>query len=414
MAALGAVLLLSIVVSSFVLVGRWSEAPGSASPINPLVKFDAVKNYSSKGKLLFVTVSSGQLNGLAAFQGWIDPDVDELTKKERFGTATPEQDRQIGLRQMHTAAEDAPYVALTKLGYPTVLQDGPVVIDQVLCLVVNPKDNQVCDKYVPAGDFLKRGDEIEAINGTPIANQSDLTKAMKAGNYKAGQQVQLTVQRGDPNTGLPGGAKETGSVTLFQDPNDATHVLIGIQTADTRTVKLPFPVTIDSGDVGGPSAGLAFTLDIIDQMTPGDLTGGKKVAVTGTIDVDGNVGAIGGIHQKAIAVKQAGGQAFIIPASQSAADIAIVKKILGAANVYTVTTLDEALAVLAKLGGNALDIGTPGKNYTPAPASSGTAAPSSTNPATPATPATPGDDVPGTPVASVPATSAVSEAPTTT
>ena len=106
----------------------------------------------------------------------------------------------------------------------------------------------------------------------------------------------------------------TGDVTLIAAPDDG-RPLIGVQMQDTRVVTIPNDIKVDfeTNDIGGPSAGLAFTLTLIDRLSEGDLTGGQKVAVTGTIDVDGNVGAIGGLQSKASAVRQAGRQVLHRP-----------------------------------------------------------------------------------------------------
>ncbi len=122
---------------------------------------------------------------------------------------------------------------------------------------------------------------------------------------------------------------------------------------------------IDSGDIGGPSAGLAFTLTVIDELTPGELTGDHLIAVTGTIDSGGNVGAIGGLASKVSAVKQMGATAFLVPASQSEADLARAREIAGDdLEVIPVATLQEAIEALARFGGNGLELGKPGADYT--------------------------------------------------
>jgi PDZ domain-containing protein len=111
---------------------------------------------------------------------------------------------------------------------------------------------------------------------------------------------------------------------------------------------LPFDVEIDTAQVGGPSAGLALTLSIIDKLTEGELTGGLRVATTGTIDIDGTVGPIGGIQQKAHAVRRAGIDVFIVPED----DAETAREVLGdSAEVIGVRTLDEAIDALGRLGG---------------------------------------------------------------
>ena len=120
-------------------------------------------------------------------------------------------------------------------------------------------------------------------------------------------------------------------------------------------MELPFEIDIDTGRIGGPSAGLAFTLTLIDELSEGDLLGGRDVAVTGEIDIDGAVGAIGGLPQKVSAVKQIGVDHFLVPASQSAESLAQARLVAGDdVEIIEVATLDDALAALQRLGGDAV------------------------------------------------------------
>lgn len=356
---LGLLLAVTFLGSSVILVDRYAEAPGSASSVENRVAFDAVERYPASGEILFVTVSGPHLTGLQALVGWLDPDVDESTYEERYGTVTPEQDRTRNLQLIRDSKNDAPYVALTKLGYPTELVPGEVLINTVLCMEADDAGS-TCLRYVPADSFLDAGDTIIEVDGLPITTRGDLTRALA--EHEPGDLVSFTVRRVGVSDGTPG-AVETGEVELIANPEDDSQPFIGIELADTTQVDLPFPVDIATGSIGGPSAGLAFTLTLIDELTPGELTGGGKVAVTGTIDVNGNVGAIGGIRQKAVAVDQAGAELFIVPATQSDEDLAAVRKTLGDERVVAVGTLDEALAALATLGGNADELGTPGADY---------------------------------------------------
>ena len=92
-----------------------------------------------------------------------------------------------------------------------------------------------------------------------------------------------------------------------------TTVNLGIQPEDQVDFTYPFPVSIDVTNIGGPSAGLAMTLGVIDALDKGSLTGGRTVAATGTIDGQGNVGAVGGVAQKTVAVENAGASIFFVP-----------------------------------------------------------------------------------------------------
>jgi PDZ domain-containing protein len=142
---------------------------------------------------------------------------------------------------------------------------------------------------------------------------------------------------------------------LIAAPDDETRTIVGLMPRDTRTVKTPFEVGIDTDAIGGPSAGLAFTLALLDELSKGSLTGKTKVAATGTIDGNESVGAVGAIQQKAIAARDAGAELFLIPAAQNAAEIAAARRIGGSRmRVETVASLQGALDILLGIGGDAL------------------------------------------------------------
>jgi PDZ domain-containing protein len=135
-------------------------------------------------------------------------------------------------------------------------------------------------------------------------------------------------------------------------PDDPNRTIIGFNARDTRTVKLPFEIGIDTDEIGGPSAGLAFTVALIDELSPGDLSPPGGVALTGTIAEDGSVGPIGALVQKAIAVKRSGARHFIVPAGQDPADVEEARRAVGTSvEIKTVATLAEALAALEQWGG---------------------------------------------------------------
>lgn len=137
--------------------------------------------------------------------------------------------------------------------------------------------------------------------------------------------------------------------------NNGRASFLGIMPADRLLFEsdFGFEVDFDTGNVGGPSAGLAFSLAVLDQLTEGELTGGAKVAVTGTIDASGNVGAVGGVPQKAAAVRDLKADIFIVPVELGEAELDRVRAIAGDnLEIVPVATLDEALAVLEDLGGD--------------------------------------------------------------
>jgi PDZ domain-containing protein len=149
-----------------------------------------------------------------------------------------------------------------------------------------------------------------------------------------------------------GEGKFEAEAELTSATDDPDRTIVGFLPFDTRRVELPFDITIDTGSIGGPSAGLAFTLTLIDGLSEGELTGGRKVAVTGTIDLDGSVGPIGGLTQKASAVAQAGVEILLVPEQQGDQQIAAARAAAPELEIIAVSTLDEAIDALVASGGD--------------------------------------------------------------
>jgi len=154
----------------------------------------------------------------------------------------------------------------------------------------------------PSQGVLAVGDILTSVAGRPLVKYSDLAAALAA--TRPGQQIPVSFRRGD-------GPPQEGTITLGSREGVATGVL-GIYP-DVRPVD-PTEITISLGDIGGPSAGLMFSLGIVDDLTPGDLTGGRFVAGTGTITSTGVVGEIQGIRFKMLAAREAGATVFLVPA----------------------------------------------------------------------------------------------------
>jgi Lon-like protease len=192
----------------------------------------------------------------------------------------------------------------------------------------------------PAAAALEDGDAILAVNGQSISGVGQLRNAIEAA--KPGDVLTMRVERA-------GKAQDVRVKTVAS--NDGTHrTVIGIPTHgfDLRATfsKVDVKIGIDPAQVGGPSAGLAFALGIVDELTPGDLTGGRTVAVTGTIDGFGNVGPIGGIQQKIAGAKKAGATVFLAPASECPDARSVAPSSM---TLVKVTTLSDALDALAAI-----------------------------------------------------------------
>jgi PDZ domain-containing protein len=320
---------------------RWYEtAPGDAKRVADRLSIADAQTYDS-GDILFVTAGGAAMTPLMAFVGWVDPVVDVRTCEQAGVCGVPrDQIRQRNLGAMTSAKQIAEYVALSRLGYEATLNPGPAQVN-------NDFGAAECPADAPADAacrVLAFGDTIIAVDGEATPTIVELSAAISA--HQPGDVVTLTV------TPLESTQPVDKQVQLIADPNDASRTIVGFTPRDTRTVTVPVTVEVDTGDVGGPSAGLAFTLALIDALTPGSLTGDTKVAVTGTIDADGTVGAIGSLPQKADAIRRAGATLFIVPAGQGADELARAREIAGdGVEIVTVANLDEALQVIADHGG---------------------------------------------------------------
>ena len=311
--------------------------PGSARGTETRVAVDGVSIFEPDGEILFTTVS---IDDQVTIYEWLESewsdDIELRTREQVFGTRSTGENRERNLELMETSKDTAVLVALDHLGIDVADATGVgfngVVVDG------------------PADGTLVVGDVIVAIDDDPITDFASLRVALD--ERSPGDTSEITLE--DSATG----EVRTERLAFGVHPEGTPGGFIGIENVVERIEQapLPFDVDIDSGSIGGPSAGLAFTLTILDLLTPGELTGGAKVAVTGTIAFDGSVGNVGGVTQKAAAARAAGADLFIVPvASVEAAEAGA-----GSMRVVGVADLDEALAALDGLGGVTSDLALPG------------------------------------------------------
>lgn len=322
----------------------YARVPATAQTVNSRVSFGALEGVARRdvdhgGGVYFVAISEPPQSLLSWFVGHDSPAVYWMTRDERFGTQTESQQRAISLQMMRTSSQVAQYVALQRLGFDVLIVPGDVVVGQFSCFDM---EGSTCVDPVPAASVLEIGDTIVAVDGTETPTVDDLAGVLAG--HEPGDTVAVTVRHSESNS------TEEADVALVAPPDEPERAIIGFVPFDTASLDLPFELDIDTGAIGGPSAGLAFTLTLIDDLSGGDLTGGAKVAVTGTINLDGTVGAIGGLPQKAAAVQQVGVEAFLVPASQP--DIDAAREATGGTlDIIPVATVDEAMAALEDLGG---------------------------------------------------------------
>jgi PDZ domain-containing protein len=326
-------MIVALIASNFITLPYYAIAPGSARRVDDLVHVsDPSKTFKHQGQVLFTTVALYRVKPFDAVESWFNRDIDLVSEKQILGTAKPSQLNQINLQEMTDSKQVAVQVALRRIG---VKEEGKGT--QVAS--VGPK--------LPADGHLNPGDVILAIDGKPTLLAQDAIALIRG--YKPGDVSQFQVQ-------ATNGQVRTETITYGENPETHfAYVGITLGTKDDH-FDLPYSVTIDSGQVGGPSAGLAFTLEVIDTLTAGDLTGGRKVAVTGTIESDGSVGEVGGVPQKTAAVRASGARYFLVPASEYKEAKAHAGSRL---TVIPVKNLEQALTALNGLGGNVAALGPP-------------------------------------------------------
>ena len=330
-AVLFVLLMASTIAASTIDVPYYAIRPGSARQTNDLVEVPQDRRFPPKGQLLFVTVGVGRLTALSWLLASRDDDIEIVPEREILGTTPPDEYREQVTQEMVDAKENAVVVALGRLCEP-VTETG-----------TGARVEQVVEGSPAAGAGVTKGDTVTAVDGRPVTTADQALGVLRA--KPPGASLGLTVV-GPAERATP----RTTTATLGRRPEDPARSFLGV-TLRTRQqdFSLPFDVAIDSGKVGGPSAGLEFALSIVDQLSPGELTGGGKVAVTGTIELDGTVGPVGGIPQKTVTVGRAGAKLFLVPAGQVAEAQAEAG---GDIEIVGVATLDEAIKALAARGGD--------------------------------------------------------------
>ncbi|MDP8955855.1 MAG: PDZ domain-containing protein [Actinomycetota bacterium] len=265
--------------------------PGPAKDVIPLIKVRGHPTHPTRGHFLLTAVVLDRSNVYDALYGWISEQDSVVPEEEVLVPGqTPEQERRVARSQMDTSKIDAAIVALRAYTeYPK--QHGPgVLVERVV-------------PETPASGKLFAGDVITQVDGRRIDSPADLSRQIE--RIGIGNAGRFTV-RAAGETRQP--QVVPGRVRGVEGP------AIGVSVVHN----FPFDVSISSGEIGGPSAGLMWTLGLIDLLTPGELTNGRTVAGTGQILPDGAVGSVGGIEQKVAAAERAGASVFFVPAGEAA------------------------------------------------------------------------------------------------
>lgn len=310
-------------------VPYYAMSPGGLYPTTALVLADEDRIIAPEGEVLFTTVL---LNDLTRVEQWIlerDASVDIVDQAVIQGSRTPDENREFNARLMTDSKQVAILVALEHLGESVEIFGSGASVTNVV-------------QDLPVASFLSPGDTVVAADGEEIALVEELVAAIDRRN--PGESILLVVEDAS-------GERREEAVPLAEREDEPGRPILGV-SIETRDVRIepPFDIDIDTGDVGGPSAGLAMTLAILEVLTEGELTGGAIIAVSGTIGVTGLVGPVGGVKQKAIAARRANVDLLLVPASE----VDQARAHVGDVPVVGVEHLDDALAALEAIGGDPL------------------------------------------------------------
>jgi PDZ domain-containing protein len=314
----GYILLVGVAFAAgWVPLPYFSWGPGPAREIVPLIHVDGAPTYGSSGHLVLTTIRFTQVTAIGALAAWIDPEQAVVDEDVVYPPGlSPSEEEERAISQMDQSKIDAAAVALAEVtDYPRDHGPGALV--------------EFVGPGCPAEGRLFPGDLIVRIEGEEVDSPREASRLLDA--VPVDEPIELRVEAD--------GEMHDVRVRRGSCPSSGEPV-IGIVLVEP----FPFEITIESGDVGGPSAGLMWAVGLYDLLTPGDLTGGRTVAGTGSIDLDGNVGPIGGILDKVVAAREANADVMLVPR----ANFDEVRGVeAGDLRLISVGTFDDALEALA-------------------------------------------------------------------
>jgi Lon-like protease len=297
--------------------------PDPAHPVAPLVHVQGGHDPKPPGGVYFVDVFERR----ASIFETLFPSIHEGATVVPARLIVPpgvsdQAARQAGLREMSISQRVAAAVALRQLGYRVVARPSGVVVAAI------GEGSHAVGKLEPA-------DVIVSVGGAPTPTIADLREQLA--KLRPGESVTLGILRGDK--------KLTLRVKTTADPLDKHRAIVGFAPEQAAKITLPIKVQIDAGNVGGPSAGLAFALEVMEELGR-NVDRGYTVAATGQMNLDGSVSPIGGVRQKMFGVRAAHVDVFLVPAGDNAA---VARRYAGRVRVIAVKSFPQALRALATL-----------------------------------------------------------------
>jgi Lon-like protease len=322
-----------LVVAFVVLVTQQSdqylETPDVAHPLASLVRVPGGKQPTDGGGIYYVDVFLKRASLLESLIPAARPEGSDLIPKSSVvEPGISEQERlKLEVADMKASQVIASAVALRELGYTVPVRAGGLRV-----VAITPESH--------AASVLRSGDVIVSADGKPVRTRADL-RAILAG-HRPGDVVKVGIRRGQRTL--------TIAIRTTSDPTEPKRPLIGVLPTQALSVHFPFQIRFDLAGVGGPSAGLAFALELLEKRGR-DVDHGYKVAATGVIELDGKVTRIGGIKQKTIGARRAHVDVFLVPADGDNARDA--KRYAHGLRIIPVESFQQALHALATLPGKA-------------------------------------------------------------
>jgi PDZ domain-containing protein len=307
--------------------------PGTMEELGPKIEVEGGEHASSGGFYLTTVLTMPASNLLYLLYGMFAPDTELRTSAEVRGDITEREFDALLSHMMSSSQDYAVHAGLTAADMQVLVERGGVFVRAI-------------EQGAEADAWLDVGDVIVEADGVKVNDTASLRAVLTSGDRKAGDTVELSFLRGNE--------QRVARVPLGHW--GASGVGLGIGTEDEVDVEAGRQVTLHAEDIGGPSAGLMFSLEIYDQATLGStLTGGYRIAGTGTINLEGEVGQIGGIRHKLVAAVKEGAELFLVPADtnpkdRNTKDIREEAKERGYdIRIESVATVKDAIALLSAL-----------------------------------------------------------------
>jgi PDZ domain-containing protein len=297
--------------------------PDRAHPVAPLVSVAGGHDPRNGGGIYFVDVIIRKASLLEELFGGLENGASLYPASAVVPPGvTSAQEERVELTQMATSQQIAAAVALRSLGRKVTVTDSGAIVAEV-------------EPGYPAARKLQPTDVIVAVDGKPVRTTADLRSLMA--RHPVGSRVSFTILRNGKDVRVP--------LKTVPRARHSKVGIVGIIIQQDQTIHLPIRVSIDAHGIGGPSAGLAFALEVLQQLGH-NVDRGLKIAATGEIALDGQVGPIGGIEQKTIGAREAHVDAFLVPAGQNAVD---ARKYAHGLRIIPVKSFQQALHALATL-----------------------------------------------------------------